>query len=48
MIVAELLIGRTPIYFNHAGMVPLLGLLYVVFSWAVAPFLAPKYGAQFL
>ena len=47
-IVLEMLIGRSPICWNHAGVAPILGLIYVLFAWTGSPFLAPKYGAQYL
>ena len=48
MILLEMALGRTPILAAHAGAAPILGIVYVLFSWAVAPYVAPKYGAQYL
>jgi hypothetical protein len=48
IILAEMVLGRAPICVSHAGFAPLMGVAYIAFSWACNPFLAPKFGAQYL
>ena len=48
MVACEMYVAESFVRPQHVGFAPLLGILYVIFSWWLAPRIQPQSGPQYL